>query len=113
MVTPSRVNTLILRPKIGLRQQIESGRMHVARSVQSGNFVRQRRRKRLNAPAWITDDLVAYTLKTWQPFYKKRLTRSDAIEMLLAAGNLIDCLDDRDDQAVSGPSPSLKSRAGA
>ena len=83
------------------------------RSVQRGDATRRGRRKRLNAPTWITDDLVACTLKTWQPFYSKQLTRSDAIEMLLAAGNLIDYLEPSDEQAIPGTGPSLKSRAGA
>ena len=87
--------------------------MRVAQSVQSGDSARLRRRKQLNAPAWITDELVADTLKTWQPFYSRRLTRDDAIEMLLAVGNLIDCLECSDDQAVPGSGPSFKSRAGA
>jgi len=87
--------------------------MRVDRSVQRGNAGRKQKRSQLNAPPWITDELVADTLKTWQPFYARRLTRNDAIEMLLAAGNLIDCLDCSDDQAVPGAGPSLKSRAGA
>ena len=104
---------LFLQPTVGLRQQFGFGRMHVARSVQSGNSIRQRRRERLNAPAWITDELVECTLKTWQPFYKRRLTRGDAVEMLLAAGSLIDYLESSDEKAVPGTGPSLKSRAGA
>ncbi len=100
-------------PEAGLRPEIESGSMRVARSVQSGDCDRHRRRKRLNAPAWITDELIADTLKTWQPYYSRRLRRDDAIEMLLAVGNLIDCLECVDDQAVSGSGPSLKSRTGA
>jgi hypothetical protein len=100
-------------PEAGLRPEIEPGRMRVARSVQSVDSACRRRRKRMDAPAWITDELVADTLRTWQSFYSRRLTRHDAIEMLLAVGNLIDCLECVDDQAVPGSGPSLKSRTGA
>ena len=102
-----------MEPAVGLRAQIESGIMGGDRSVEHGDATRRGRRARFSAPAWIADDLIASTLKTWQPFYKKRLTRSDAIEMLLAAGNLIDCLEPDDEQALPGAGPRLKSRAGA
>jgi hypothetical protein len=38
--------------------------------------------------AWITPDLVALTLKVWQPLYRGRLSRDDAVAMLLAVGRL-------------------------
>lgn len=96
-----------------MRPEIESGRMRDDRSVQREDPTRRGRRKRSNAPAWITDELVACTLKTWQPFYSRQLTRSDAIEILLAAGNLIDYLETSDEQAVPGIGPSIEPRAGA
>ena len=87
--------------------------MRVDRSVQREDSTRRGRRKRLNAPAWITDELVACTLKTWQPYYSRQLTRSDAIDILMAAGNLIDYLEASDEQAVYGIGPSIEPRAGA
>jgi hypothetical protein len=42
--------------------------------------------------AWITPELVALTLKVWQPLYRGRLSRDDAVAMLLAVGRLFSVL---------------------
>ncbi len=39
-------------------------------------------------PAWITADLIAETLRVWQPYYSEPLTAKDAIGILLNVGNL-------------------------
>ncbi len=41
-----------------------------------------------STPTWITPELIALTLRVWQPLYPDRLTRDDAIAMLLAVGRL-------------------------
>ena len=43
-----------------------------------------------NSPSWVSPALVAYTIATWQPFYRNQLTESDAIEILVNVGRLID-----------------------
>ena len=43
-------------------------------------------------PAWITDDLIAETLRVWQPYYAQPLTPEDAIGILLNVGNLFGVL---------------------
>jgi hypothetical protein len=55
---------------------------------------RQNRASVPGAPAWITPDLIADTLETWQPYYAARLTEGDALEILLAVGRLTDALGD-------------------
>jgi hypothetical protein len=40
-------------------------------------------------PPWISDDLIALTLKVWQPFYRVQLTIQDAVGMIVDAGRLI------------------------
>jgi len=45
-------------------------------------------------PAWISAEAIADTLRTFQPYYEQTLTVDDAIEMLMAAGNLFDVLKD-------------------
>lgn len=41
------------------------------------------------APAWITPQLVALTLRIWQPFYTKaQLSPADAVQMLMSVGRL-------------------------
>jgi len=58
-------------------------------------------------PDWVSGELVAQTLRVWQPHYKKRLTECDAIEILLSVGHLFDALGDADGEAVSSVSTSL------
>ena len=43
-------------------------------------------------PAWITADLIAETLRAWQPYYAEPLTPEDAIGILLNVGNLFGAL---------------------
>lgn len=43
-------------------------------------------------PAWITRDLVALTLKVWQPYYKEPLSAQDAVTIVLNVGKLIGVL---------------------
>lgn len=44
------------------------------------------------APSWITSELIANTLDTWQPYYAERLTVDDAVAILQAVGRLADVL---------------------
>ena len=43
-------------------------------------------------PEWITADLIADTIETWQPYYRKALTRAEAIDILLNVGRSLDVL---------------------
>ena len=43
-------------------------------------------------PAWITADLIAETLRVWQPYYAQPLTPEEAIGILLNVGNLFGVL---------------------
>ena len=43
-------------------------------------------------PAWITPELIAETLETWQPYYAESLTTADAVEILCTVGGLLDGL---------------------
>ena len=47
---------------------------------------------RADLPAWITADLIAETLRVWQPYYAPPLTPEDAIGILLNVGNLFGVL---------------------
>lgn len=44
------------------------------------------------APGWITPELLADTLETWQPYYTERLTVADSLDILLSVSRLIDAL---------------------
>ena len=44
------------------------------------------------SPRWITEALLADTIRVWQPYYEKTLTEEDALEMLINVGNLLDVL---------------------
>ncbi|MEM9416319.1 MAG: hypothetical protein AAGA29_12705 [Planctomycetota bacterium] len=48
---------------------------------------------RVYAPDWVTDALIADTIRTWQPYYDTPLTRQDAIEMLVNVGRLFNLLE--------------------
>ena len=43
-------------------------------------------------PAWITADLIAETLRVWQPYYAQPLTPEDAVGILMSVGNLFTVL---------------------
>ncbi len=40
------------------------------------------------APAWVTPELIALTLRTWQPYYEAPLTPEDACAMILTFSEL-------------------------
>ncbi len=40
------------------------------------------------APAWVTESLIAMTIKVWQPYYKNPLSRGDVIRMITSVGQL-------------------------
>ena len=76
-------------------------------------------------PAWITADLIAETLRVWQPYYSEPLTPEDAIGILLNVGGLFSALSGGDHPACrhlgmpqlsrrtrkcSGPSAGLAER---
>ena len=44
------------------------------------------------APDWVTPNLLASTVRTWQPYYAKRLTDADSLEILLGVARLFDAL---------------------
>ena len=44
------------------------------------------------APAWITDELIELTLRTFQPRYDAKLTPEDAMEMLVTFSRVADVL---------------------
>jgi hypothetical protein len=44
------------------------------------------------APAWITGDEIAETIRVWQPNHKELLTPDDALEILVNVRNLLDVL---------------------
>ena len=37
--------------------------------------------------AWITDEMVAYTIKVWAPYYDGKLTPEEAVEILVNVKN--------------------------
>jgi hypothetical protein len=40
-------------------------------------------------PGWITPDLVAYTIRVWQPRYPSTLSTEDAIDIISGAARLL------------------------
>ena len=52
------------------------------------------------APAWVTPELIANTLDTWQPYYGNSLTSLDALEILMTVTRLFDRLDLTDAETV-------------
>ena len=43
------------------------------------------------APRWVTPELLADTLRVWQPYYGE-LTSQDALTIIMNVGNLFDVL---------------------
>ena len=56
------------------------------------------------APAWITEELIAHTVKVWQPYYAKPLSACDALEILMNVGAVLNAV--RDEVPPSDPSRS-------
>jgi hypothetical protein len=44
------------------------------------------------SPRWVTPDLIAETIRVWQPYYPKTLTPDDALSMIMNVGCLLDVL---------------------
>lgn len=44
------------------------------------------------SPSWVTAELIADTIATWQPYFREALTTEDALEILQDVGHLIDIL---------------------
>jgi len=42
-----------------------------------------------DAPPWVTQDLIDYTIQVWQPRYKTPLSDAEAIEIIAAAYELL------------------------
>ncbi len=42
------------------------------------------------APGWITPELIAETIETWQPYYGEDLTQADALGILESVSSLFD-----------------------
>ena len=63
------------------------------------------------SPDWVTAELIADTISTWQPYYQIHLTQEQAIEILLSVGSFLDLavLEGENGEAVSGPCESLVS----
>ena len=45
------------------------------------------------APCWVTSELIQETIKIWQPYYVESLTDSDALDMIVSVGRLLDVLE--------------------
>lgn len=43
-------------------------------------------------PAWISPELLAQTLVTWQPYYQEPLTPEEAVAIIRSVGRLVDVL---------------------
>ena len=44
------------------------------------------------APSWITSELIAETIRVWQPKYQKPLSPDDAVEILVNVGRLLEII---------------------
>ena len=50
------------------------------------------------APAWISAELIEETLRVWQPYYANPLTVEDALDIMQAAGQLVEVLSSKKSQ---------------
>ncbi len=56
----------------------------------------------LDAPDWVTVELVVLTIKVWQPFYEEQLIPTDAVEIITNAGQLFDAISGSNDETIRG-----------
>ncbi len=58
------------------------------------------------APAWVTAELIAQTIQTWQRYYEEPLTSGDALAMIMNVALLCDSLHgEQRHEAVRRPGP--------
>jgi len=53
-------------------------------------------RRLSDVPDWIDDELIKHTQAAWEPLYGEKLTKAEAIQILLSVGRLIDSLRDEE-----------------
>lgn len=46
----------------------------------------------VDAPPWVSAELIALTIRTWQPYYASTLTPQDAAYIIMSVGRLFDAL---------------------
>ena len=44
------------------------------------------------SPSWVDPDLIAETIRVWQPYYPQPLTPDAALDILINVGQLYDAL---------------------
>ena len=44
------------------------------------------------SPAWVTEEMIADTIRVWQPYRKEKITEVEALEMLMNVSRLFDAL---------------------
>jgi hypothetical protein len=78
------------------RGDAPAGNDRVGRGKHDGRFVHTSAELDEGAiarlPAWMTEDLIAQTQRTWQPYYNSPLAREDAVIILRSAGRLFEAL---------------------
>jgi hypothetical protein len=47
------------------------------------------------APEWITPELIARTIRVWQPYYEATITPEEAVTMIVDVGRLFEALSSR------------------
>jgi hypothetical protein len=57
------------------------------------------------SPPWVTEEMIADTIRVWQPHYKEQLTEEDALEMLLNIVHLFDALGLTGTADIPSPQP--------
>ena len=45
-----------------------------------------------DSPSWVSAELIALTIRTWQPYYPGTLTPEDAVYIIMSVGRLFDVL---------------------
>ena len=101
---PSRAGLHLLLAGIGFRE-IQRASLQCAPPEGQGSGSTMQRAKdipreisssggaaRDGTPAWITPELIAWTIRVWQPHYETRLTPEDAVIMIQNVGRLIGIL---------------------
>ena len=52
------------------------------------------------ASRWISPELVALTIRTWQPYYQETLTPEVAIAIIMNVGRLVEVLGSQTDETI-------------
>lgn len=58
------------------------------------------------APRWVTPELIAHTLRVWQPYYREQLNPEEALAIIMGVSRIVDALSGSHHETIRRTGPS-------